>query len=127
MDSFDFMSRDMPDEERAMAEEHRYRSSLAQGTAAHLAELLRRLTGGPHDEFQPLGVDDDGNITMTHDQGWLLYETALRSLPGCFAVNEGYAVDEKCQMPNGVCHACAAEGRSLPKDHPLRADEKDSQ
>lgn len=47
------------------------------------------------------------------DQGWLLYETAGRFLPRCFTVGEGFAVEEQCAMPHGICHDCAAEGRRL--------------
>ena len=107
-------------------EEKRHLAAMGQGTGAHLAELLPRLTGESWDDFTPIRVGEDGSVTMTHDQGWLLYEMALRSLPRCFAVTEGYATDDDCQMPNGVCHSCAAEGRSLPASHPLRAGKEQS-
>ncbi len=99
--------------ERAAAEARRHRQSVGQGTAAHLAQLLERLGLQPDGEFEGVGLDEDSNVVLTPDQGWLLYEIATRFLPRCFDVPEGSPVDEQCTMPDGVCPPCTTEGRRL--------------
>ncbi|MDX6239896.1 MAG: hypothetical protein QOG10_4711 [Kribbellaceae bacterium] len=96
------------------------RAGIVQGTAEHLAHLLQGLLGQSYDEFESLAIDEDYNIVMTPDQAWLLYELAAKVSPHCLTI-PGQPAQEGCQMPTGICHECAATGRSLPASHPLRA------
>jgi hypothetical protein len=97
-----------------------HRAAIAQGTAEHLAHLLQGLLGQSYDEFAGLSIDEDDNIVMTPDQAWLLYELAAEVSPRCLTT-PGQSAVERCQMPTGICHDCAATGRSLPASHPIRA------
>ena len=96
------------------------RAAHAQGTAAHLAQLLPRLAGESPEDMNPIGISEHQQILLDPEHAWLLYVAALRSLPHCFAIADGFPVDPSCKMPDGICHRCAAEGRCLPPDHPLR-------
>jgi hypothetical protein len=102
-----------------------HRAAIAQGTAEHLAHLLQGLLGQSYDEFEGLAIDEDHNIVMKPDQAWLLYELVAKVSPRCLTI-PGQPADKGCQMPTGICHDCAATGRSLPASHPLRVPTGDA-
>lgn len=97
-------------------------ASLAQGTAEHLAHVLQGLLGQSYGEFDGLRIDEDANIVITPRQAWAITQVLSAALPRCFSILGGRT--PKCQTPDGVCYPCAAEGRTVPAGHPLRAGEE---
>ncbi|GAA1276081.1 hypothetical protein GCM10009609_43840 [Pseudonocardia aurantiaca] len=89
------------------------RQGSGQSAASRLADVLQRVTRQQPGDFTGVGLDEESNVVISPDLCWVQHQLAMEVLPRCFAVEDGYPVDEDCAMPDAICHRCAKEGRRL--------------